>query len=194
MRIDAYINVSFGSTYSIYASIQDDLPMARQWVERMKPKKLALISLTLLAILLVGAGVILALSAAEIKANVRWDPKGYTFGDGVPEQWNAEIWLTGGHKAQTEINHTTIRLHDSGVTYEPIYEQITNSTHGPRLIVPFSGTDVWAALDSKLPYHMGVLEPGRYRVSLVINGSLKYTGEEFRGSGVIVYTLPDGSG
>jgi hypothetical protein len=155
----------------------------------MKPKKLTLISLTLLAILLVGAGVILMLSAAEIKASVKWDPKGYTLDGTVPSSWNAEIKLTGGHKAQTEINASTILLEG---LYSPS-SAAYNATHGPSLIVPFNGNDVKAALDSKLPYHMGIVAPGRYRIPLEINGTL-YTGEEFLGSGTITVTVPEDSG
>ena len=155
----------------------------------MKPKKLTLISITLLAILLVGAGIILALSASEIKANVKWIPKGYTLDGTVPDPWNAEIQLTGGHKAQTEINASTILLEG---LYSPS-SAAYNTTHGPKIIVPFSGNNVKAAVDSKLPYHMGIVAPGRYRISLEINGTL-YTGEEFRGSGTITVTVPDGSG
>ena len=155
----------------------------------MKPKKLTLISITLLAILLIGAGVVVVLSQKPVGANVKWDPKGYTWRDGAPDPWNAEIGLKGGHKAQTEINATTIRLEGQYSNSSAIY----NATHGPRIIVPFNGNDVKAALDSKLPYHMGSAIPGRYRLSLDINGTL-YTGEEFQGSGIIVVTVPEDSG
>lgn len=156
----------------------------------MKRWKLTLTSLTLLATLLIGAGIIMVLSPTEVGANVKWDPRTYTWDGTVPALWNAQVWLKQGHKAQTEIDHTTIRLED---IYEPIYDEIYNATHGPRLIIPFDGDDVKAALLSKLPAHMGILIPGRYRIPLEITGKL-YTGETFRGSGVIVVTVLEPSG
>jgi hypothetical protein len=156
----------------------------------MKTRRLTLISIALLATLLMGASIIIVLSQTEVGANVRWDPRTYTYDVTPPTAWNAQIWLKQGHKAQIEIDPTTILL--EGV-YEPIYELIHNATHGPRLIVPFSGSDVKAALDSKLPIHMGILPPGRYRISLEITGQL-YTGETFRGSGVIVVTVTESNG
>ncbi|RLI44157.1 hypothetical protein DRO69_08000 [Candidatus Bathyarchaeota archaeon] len=149
----------------------------------MKPRRLTLISLTLLATILIGAGIIIVLSPTEIGANVKWDPKTYTWDGTPPTYWNAQISLKQGHKAQTEIIPATILL--EGI-YSPIIAPY-NATHGPRLIVPFSGSDVKAVLFDKIA-HMGVVYPGRYRVTLEITGQL-IGGETFRGSGVIVVTV-----
>ncbi len=153
----------------------------------MKPKRLTLISLALLAILLTSAIVILTLSEPAIKANVKWDPKSYLWDGEPPDPWNAVIALTGGHKLN-EINTTTIRLEGTYPTDGDPYP-LRN-----KLIVPFDGYDVKAALDSKLPYHMGVVIPGRYRIGLIINGTLLSTQEEFRGTGIITVTVSSPGG
>lgn len=154
----------------------------------MKPKTLALISLILL-VAIIGTGTFAALSAPDVKANVKWDPKSYTW-DGVPPPWNAEISLTGGHKRH-EIDTSTILLEG---TYSPGTPY--NATHGPRLILPFDGLDVKAAIEPYLPWHMGVVMPGRYRIELEITGNLlpEYGGELFRGTGVITVTVPESPG
>jgi len=152
----------------------------------MKTNKLTLLSLALLTTLILGVAFMVSQAQTEVKANVAWDPKYLTYDTTPPEPYNAEVWLTGGHKAQTEINATTILLEGlyspSGTPY--------NAIHGPRLIIPFAGADVKAAIFLKLPSHMGILTPGTYRIPLEITGKL-YTGETFRGDGVIVVTVPN---
>jgi hypothetical protein len=155
----------------------------------MKPRKLTLISLALLATLLIGAGAVIVLSPKPVGANIKWDPKSITW-DGIPPPtFNAQISLKGGYKAQTELNVSTLLLEG---LYSPSGPH-TNATHGPKILVPFSGSDVKAALSPKLPTHMGILIPGRYRIDLDLTGKL-YTGETVEGSGVIVVTVPEGSG
>jgi len=155
----------------------------------MKPLKLTLISLALLTIILVGASVIIVLSQKPVGAGIKWDPKGYTWDASTPPTWNAAISLRGGHKAQTELDVSSLMLEGLFSPSGPG----TNATHGPKLDVPFSGADVKAALYQHLPGHMGMLMPGRYRVYLTITGTL-YTGEAVEGSGVIVVTVAEGSG
>jgi hypothetical protein len=157
----------------------------------MKPKKLTLISLVLLATILAGTGAIIALSATDIKANIKWLPKSYLWDNSPPDPWLAELQLTGGHHVD-EINASTILLEGlyspSGALYP--------APHGPKVMVPFDGSDVKAAIDPKLPWHMGVLMPGKYRIDLEITGNLQiaYGGDSFRGTGVITVTIPESPG
>lgn len=150
----------------------------------MKLGKLGFVYLTIL-ITILGANVILALSQGdEVKANVAWDPKSYSADEPFPHPWNAEIWLTGGHK-RDEIDTTTILLEG---TYTPIGAPYA-AVHGPRLIVPFLGSDVYEALLSKLPH----TEPGKHRIGLEITGEL-LDGTPFRGTGYIHLTIPENPG
>lgn len=154
----------------------------------MKTNKSTLIYLTLLVTLIAGATLTPLQAGLEIKANVTWDPKNYTW-DGPPNPWYAEVWLTAGYKAQTDINHTTILLEGLYPPSAPPF----NATHAPRLIIPFNGIDVKNLLYLKIS-HEGILVPGRYRVGLAIIGNLTstYGGLPFRGEGVIVVTVPEG--
>jgi len=141
----------------------------------MKPTK-NLIGLMMLTTILLSAGAILVFSQGdEVRANVAWDPSSYSTDQPLPDPWNAEIWLTGGH-TRDEIDTTTILLEGM---YTPSADPYP-AVHGPRLIVPFAGSDVYEALLSKLPH----TEPGRYRIALEITGNL-YDGTPFRGSGTI---------
>jgi hypothetical protein len=146
----------------------------------MKPGKLSLIYIVSLGILL-GASIIVLSQGQEVKANVSWDPRKYTLDTTVPQPWNAEIWLTGGHKRE-EINTTTILL--EGI-YEPVADPYPKP-HGPRLVVPFDGNHVLAALTAKLPH----LTPGKYRIGLEITGLL-LDGTPFRGVGYIHLIIPE---
>jgi len=154
----------------------------------MKPNKLALIYLGILAIIILGATFTMSMATTEVGANVAWDPRTYSWDGTPPDPWNAEVWLKGGHKAQTEIDPATILLEGLYSPSAPPY----NATHGPRLIIPFLGENVKAAIFAKLPSHMGTLIPGTYRISLEITGKL-YTGETFRGDGTIRVTVPNPS-
>ena len=157
----------------------------------MKPKTLTLISLVLLATILAGTGALIALSANTVKANVKWDPKSWDW-DGVPPNpWNAELALTGGHKVE-ELNTTTILLEGLYSPSAPVYP----APHGPKVMVPFSGWDIKAAIAPKLPEHMGIFIPGRYRVELEVSGYLlpEYGEEAFRGISIITVTVPESSG
>jgi len=158
----------------------------------MKARTLALLYISLLTTIIIGAAFTLSRAAAgEVGASVAWDPKNYLWLDNnFPEPWNAEIWLKGGHKAQIEINTTTIQL---AGPYSPYATE--NAVHGPRLIAHFHGVQVGAALAAshQIPDHMGIFIPGTYRVYLEITGYLKpeYGGTLFRGDGVIVVTIPN---
>jgi len=162
----------------------------------MKTRTLTLISITLLATLVLGATFTLTQAQKPVGAGVKWDPKYYTW-DTVPppDPWTAAVSTHGGHKAQTEINVTTVLLeglyspgcvkYPSDPNYAP-----SPALHGPALNIPFDGWDVKAAIEPKLPGHMGILIPGTYRISLTITGKL-YSGETFSGDGVVVVTVPN---
>jgi hypothetical protein len=135
----------------------------------------------MLAVITLGGSVFLALSQGEeVKAKVAWNPKRYTLDTAVPDPWNAEIWLTKGHKRE-EINTTTILL--EGI-YKPSADPYP-AERGPRLIVPFSGEEVLTALLTKLPH----MTSGRHRIPLEITGLL-LDGTPFRGVGYIKLTVP----
>jgi hypothetical protein len=150
----------------------------------MKTRTLIPIYIGILAIAIIGASLVISRAATTIGANVAWDPKSYTYDNPPPNPWNAEVWLKGGHKAQTEIDKSTIKLEG---LYSPSATPY-NALHGPKLVVPFLGNDVKAAIYAKLPGHMGVLTPGIYRLQLVITGKL-LTGEDFMGDGVVTVTV-----
>jgi len=152
----------------------------------MKPRKITLLSITLLATIMIGAGAILVLSPSVVGANVAWKPKYYALDHGK-QCVEAEVWLKGGHKAQVEIDQETILLEGEISPWKTPY----NKTHGPRLVIPFKGMDVRKIIVEKM-LHM---EPGRYRVPLEITGFLKeeYGGLPFKGSGVVVVTIPENS-
>jgi len=157
----------------------------------MKPKRLTIISLVLLATILAGTGAIIALSADTVKANVKWDPKSWMWDGTPPSPWNAELMLTGGHGIE-EVDATTILL--DGL-YSPS-APISPAPHGPKVMVPFSGWDVKAAIAPKLPEHMGIFIPGRYKIELEISGYLlpAYGGEAFRGIGTVTVTVAESGG
>ena len=157
----------------------------------MKLQKLTLVYVILLATILVSTGAIIALSAPDIKANVKWVPKTYTWDNLPPDPWSAEVALTGGHKAD-EIDGTTIWLEGMYLPSGPLYP----APHGPKVMVPFDGWDVKAAIEPKLPWHMGIVMPGRYRIELEITGNTlpEYGGLPFRGIGTITITVPESPG
>jgi hypothetical protein len=157
----------------------------------MKPKRLAIISLALLATMILGTSAIIALSAADIKANVKWYPRSYTFDNPPPDPWVAQLLLTGGHRVG-EIDEATILLEGMYPPSGPMYP----APHGPKVMVPFGGLDVKAAIEPKLPWHMGIVMPGKYRIELEITGNLlpEYGEEPFRGTGVITVTVSESPG
>jgi len=156
----------------------------------MKPKRLTLISLILLGTILASTGAIIALSANEIKAKVKWLPKSWGWDGTPPSPWDAELSLPS--YTPDQIDTTTILLegtHSPSATPYP-------SGHGPKMIVPFNGWDVKAAIATKLPEHMGIFIPGRYRIELELSGYLlpAYGEEPFRGIGIITVTVPESGG
>jgi hypothetical protein len=157
----------------------------------MKPKRLAILSLALLATMILGTGAIIALSANDIKANVKWYPRSYTFDNPPPDPWLAQLQLVAGHH-YSEVDEATILLDGmyspSGAMYP--------APHGPKAMVPFDGLDVKLAIEPKLPWHMGVVMPGKYRIDLEITGNLlpEYGEEPFRGTGVITVTVSESPG
>jgi len=149
----------------------------------MKSKTLTLISLTILATLLLGAFALNAFSAKELKLKAKWKPAAYTTDSWAPDPWLAEIYFAPPRPVE-EINPSTILL-------EGMYSPSTPPYHHPireRLVVPFYGWDVVAALYTKAPH----MTPGTYMVWLEITGNLN-TGEFFSGSGCINMTIPEGS-
>jgi len=147
----------------------------------MKLRKSNLIYLTML-ISMLGASTVLVLSrGTEIKANVAWDPKSYTLDTVIPNPWNAEIWLTGGHKRE-EIDIATIQLEGSFAPSATPYP----AKHGPRLIIPFDGETVKMLLLQKIAH----TAPGKYRIPLEITGLLK-DGTPFHGTGHIRLIIPE---
>jgi hypothetical protein len=150
----------------------------------MKSHIPTLISIALLATLVIGIVFTQTMAPADVLAiNVAFDPKNYEW-NGTPPPWNAEIWR---QKVQDTADYSTIRLEG---TYSPIATPYP-ALHGPRLIVTFNGEDVKTALFMKLPSHMGILEPGTYKVKLTVSGYLKpeYGGTPFEGDGTIVVTV-----
>ncbi len=150
----------------------------------MKARTPTLISIAILTTLIIGAVFLQSKAQTALPINVVFDPKSYTW-DGLPSPtWNAEIWR---QKVQDRANFTTIRLEG---TYSPVATPYP-SLHGPRLILPFNGDDVKAALFTKMPSHMGVLVPGTYKVNLIVSGNLKaeFGGTPFEGSGLIIVTV-----
>jgi hypothetical protein len=151
---------------------------------KMKTRTLTLLSVALLSVLVLGAGGLLTLLGQEVlKINVAWDPRSYTWDIVAPEPWNAGIWR---HKVKERYINST--LEDK---YEPF--EVTPAVHGPRLILSFHGEEVKACIYEKLPKHMGVLIPGRYRIKLKISGWLMLEGvpTPFEGYGVIRVTVPE---
>jgi hypothetical protein len=150
----------------------------------MKTRTPALISIAVLASLIMGAVFFQTMAQTALTINVVFDPKSYTW-DGLPSPyWNAEIWR---QKVQDRADYSSIRL--EGI-YAPAITPYP-AVHGPRLIVPFNGEDVKAALFAKLPTHMGVLVPGTYKVSLIVSGTLlpEFGGTAFEGDGTITVTV-----
>jgi hypothetical protein len=156
----------------------------------MKPKRLAIISLALLATMILGTSAIIALSATDIKANVKWYPKSYTFDSPPPDPWAAQLQLVAGH-SYAEVDEATILLEGMYPPSGAIYPSV-----GPKVMVPFDGLDVKAAIEPKLPWHMGIVMPGKYRIELEITGNLlpEYGEEPFRGASVITVTVSESPG
>ena len=148
----------------------------------MKTSKLLLVSASILAALMLGVVFLQVPAQSALTINVAWNPKSYMWSDLPPNPFNAELWR---QKVQTTLDPSTILLEGLYSPSAPAY----NATHGPRLVVPFNGADVKAALYAKLPTHMGMLIPGTYKIQLVITGQL-YTGETVQGDGPITVTVP----
>jgi hypothetical protein len=149
----------------------------------MKPKKLTIISLTVLTALLIGAFTInTILASTELKLNVYWLPSYYKLNKPIPHSWTALVFLSSSsHKHAPKIDPSTILLEG---TYKP------ESTPrlilwGCLLIVSFDGHDVLEALMTKAEH----FSPGIYHVSLEITAQT-YDGTPCRGSGTITLVVP----
>jgi len=141
----------------------------------MKARTTTLLSLALLASLLIGAITITVLSAPskELKLKVKWTPRIYVYLGSVADPWNAEVYFAPPRPFD-DINASTIRLEG---TYEPVDDPYV-SEHTSRLVIPFYGGDVVAALLD----NGGHLTPGEYRIYLEITGEL-YDKTPFSGKG-----------
>lgn len=150
----------------------------------MKARTTTLLSLILLASLLIGAIAITALSAPQVlKLKVKWKPNHYVLYTSVPDPWNAEV-LFAPARPLDDINASTILLEGTYAPSGPPYM----SPNQPRLVIPFYGGDVLAAMLSKA----GHLSTGEYRISLEITGELD-DGTPFRGSKGIILIIDSGS-
>lgn len=149
----------------------------------MKARTTTLLSLALLASLLIGAIAITVLSAPpkELKLKVKWTPRNYVYLGSVSDPWNAEVSFAPP-RTFDDINASTIRLENF---YEPTDDPYV-SERTARLIIPFYGGDVVAALLSKA----GHLTPGEYRIYLEIRGELD-DGTPFSGEGGLNLIVPD---
>lgn len=147
----------------------------------MKTRKLTLLSLTILAVILLGAVVVSVLSPPPAKLKVKWTPRDYTLDTNPPDEWNAEINFAPPRPLD-EIDVTTIELEGG---YKPVGEPYVSASS--RLVVPFDGYDVLEALVLKLPH----MEPWEFRISLEITGKL-IDGTSFSGSGGINVIIPEG--
>ena len=156
--------------------------MAPQGMEKMKTRKLTLLSIALLATLLIGAAAINVLwGAKELKLKVKWKPRNYIFENAPPDPWDAQIYFAPP-RTFDDVNSSTIRL--EGV-YAPESDPYL-AENMPRLVVPFDGSNVLAALLSKA----GHLAPGEYRIWLEITGKL-IDETPFRGKGGINLIIPE---
>lgn len=154
----------------------------------MKLTKVTLLSVTILAILLIGVVAFTAFSATkDLKLKVKWRPPTYTLGNPLPNPWNCEIFFAPARDLN-EIDTNTILMEG---LYPPSGTPYLLSGAPPRLAVPFSGYDVITALLSKSPH----LAPGTYHILLQISGNLKpeYGGNAFSGEGGIDLVVPDPS-
>jgi len=147
----------------------------------MKPRKITLISIALLATLLLGAGAVLMLTAPQnVNAQVRWDPRSIV--DTAPVWWKAEIKVSG----QYEI------LPDSILLEGQLEPHRTREERG-RLIATFKGNRVLSIITQKIG-HMGIIPEGKHRVDLEITGLVE--GEDapipFSGTGrvFVIITNP----
>jgi hypothetical protein len=150
----------------------------------MKPKKLTLLSITVLTTLLIGAFTInTILASTELKLNVCWLPSYYKLNKPAPHSWIALVFLSSSsHKHAPKIDPSTILLEG---TYEP-ESKPRPILWGCLLIVSFNGQDVLEALMTKAEH----LSPGIYHVSLEITAET-YDGTPCRGSSTITLTVPE---
>jgi len=148
----------------------------------MKAKKLTTISLTILAVMLLGAFVLNAFSAPpELKLKVKWKPAAYIIDNPVPNPWKAEIYFAPPRPV-TDIDPSSLLLEDVYSPSEPPYLHPLKD----RLVVPFLGGQVYTAAMIKI----GHISPGSYIVYLEISGRLN-DGRSFRGKGSLNITMAE---
>jgi hypothetical protein len=147
----------------------------------MRPKKLSLISLTLLATLLIGAfGINSLFAPTEKKMYYFWYPYSYNLEQSPPEPWTAYIWAISGARVR-DINTATIRIEG---LYAPTSTKLI--LFSLIMIVTFHGYDVVQAILIKISH----MSPGDYKVPIDITGLLK-NGTPFRGTAYLYVTVPD---
>lgn len=151
----------------------------------MKTRTVTLISVTLLAILLIGAIAIATLGGAKtLKLKVKFVPRQYGWGFPMQNPWNAVIHFVPLPPAGTSVD----QINCSTILLEGIHSPsgtCTPDESGVKLIVPFNGYDVVAAIWSKI----GHMSPGQnFTISLEITGAL-YNEDAFSGTGKIEYIV-----
>lgn len=148
----------------------------------MKQGKLTLLSISLFVALIAGALIINATGVKPLKLKVKWKPVEYPL-DGPPaDPWNAEIYFSPPRDL-SEIDPSTLLLEGM---YTPTADPYM-ATAKPRLVVPFNGNDVVAAVMAKAPH----MAPGtEMRIWLEITGAL-YDGTTFAGEGGINVIVPE---
>jgi len=128
----------------------------------MKPRKLTMLSVTLLASLVLGIFVVDVLSKpprARVKG--RWYPRTWTDGTSVAQPWNIELGFAPPRSVD-EINTSTILLEG---LYSPSEEPYDRKN---RVVVPFDGFDVLAAAS----HASGHMTPGSHLIYLEVTGEL----------------------
>ena len=132
----------------------------------MKPKKLTLLSLTLLVTLLVGAVAVNVFSAPKrARAKGFFYPRTWVQGTPIPDPWNVELKFAPPRSVD-EIDTSSILLEG---LFSPSAEPYDGVKHKSRIVVPFKGAEVYAAAKQKI----GHLTPGSHLVFLEITGELK---------------------
>lgn len=153
----------------------------------MKPKKLTLISLTLLATLLIGTVFVLSIHGNTLIADqVKIMPKPLDLEN--PDSVTVQVKVfRDGVSVVDQINASTVRL-------EGYMTTINNWTTKapPNFYAQFDGTAVANCIISKIS-HMGITRPhpkNPVRIPLKITGKL-YDGTPWEGTGEAKVYVPD---
>jgi len=140
----------------------------------VKTRTTALLSITILGALLLGAFGVQTISAATKTMYYFWYPYSYSLDQSPPQPWTAYIIFL------KNINPSTILLEGK---YVPTSTKYILS--GWVLTVYFNGYDVVAAIMPKLPH----MSPGTFKVSLTMTLKLN-DGTAYSGTATISVTDP----